>query len=326
MSRGTEAMVSLAKLVQTEGHPWAIIPEVLAGLASMKPRAFDLAEFEIEFEASMEADELEAQRRKRSELHSKGDVAVIPLKGVLRPQVSLLALLFGMGSGLNRFRDNLTQAAADDDIGAIIMDVDSPGGLTDQIPETAALIRGAREKKPVIAVANTLAASAAYWLASQADEVVVTPSGEVGSIGVYMEHADISASLEAQGIKPTLISAGKYKIEGNPYEALDDDALEFMQQGVDDMYDLFVSDVARGRDASVTEVRNGYGEGRVLTAKRAVSAKLADRIDTLDATISRVAGKPGRRPSRQEEPAELESFAKAPSSEELKRVHDALFA
>lgn len=330
-SEGREALVSLAKLIETEGRPWAIMPEILKGLAQLRSRSLDIVDIEEEFLAAMSAEDIEAARRTKGQLKSKGDVALLPLKGVLTPQVSLMALLFGMGSSLERFRSQLREASQDDDIGAIIMDIDSPGGLVDQMPETAAEIRAAREHKPVIAVANTLAASAAYWLGSQADEFVVTPSGEVGSIGVYTEHRDISAALENAGIKPTLISAGKYKVEGNPYEPLTDAGAEALQEGVDYIYGLFVSDVAKGRDDTVTAVRNGYGEGRVLNAKRAVAEKMADRIDTLDGTVARVAGRPsssseGRRAQDPPETESTDEGTPTTSEEMLQRVFDASFA
>ena len=130
------------------------------------------------------------------------------------------------------------------------MNVDSPGGLIDLVPETAALIRTVRETKPVIAVANTYAASAAYWLASQASDLVVTPSGEVGSIGVYMPHLDVSGWEEQQGVKTTLISAGKYKTERSPFEPLSDEAAAAMQDTVDKYYGMFTYGVAVGRGTS----------------------------------------------------------------------------
>jgi signal peptide peptidase SppA len=164
--------------------------------------------------------------------------------------------------------------------------VDSPGGLVDQIPETAAMIKAGREQKHVVAVANTLAASAAYWLSSQANEIVVSPSGEVGSIGVFAQHRDLSGALEQGGISVSLVSAGKYKTEGHPFGPLESEAREHIQQGVDDYYDLFVKDVASGRGASVKDVTSGFGEGRVLTAARSVKAGLADRVDTLDNVVA----------------------------------------
>ena len=225
---------------------------------------------------------------------SQGGVAVIPLKGLITPRPSFLSMLFGGGGGLQSFRAQIRDAVNAEDITAIILDVDSPGGSTDLIAETADELRAARAVKPIVAVANTWAASAAYWLAAQADELVVTPSGEVGSIGVYCAHEDYSGFEDQIGIKTTLISAGKYKTEGNPYEPLSDEARQALQDKVDAYYAMFVADVAKGRGVSASAVRAGYGEGRMLTAGDAVSEKLADRVDTLEATITRLVKSPAK--------------------------------
>jgi hypothetical protein len=138
--------------------------------------------------------------------------------------------------GLIDFRDAFREALNSPEIQAIVLDVDSPGGYVDLVPETAQEIYDARGEKPIVAVANTTACSAAYWIASQADEVVVTPSGSVGSIGVYMLHEDWSKFNEDFGIDPTYIFAGRYKVDGNPDEPLSDTAREEWQQEVDDLY------------------------------------------------------------------------------------------
>jgi signal peptide peptidase SppA len=293
-----------------------------------------LADAEIEaIVAKME----EARELRTTPAGNGGNVATIPLKGVLMPQVSLLAMLFGMGSGLNTFRSDLRQASGNPDISHIVLDIDSPGGLVDHIPETAAEIRQAASKKPVTAVANTLAASAAYWLGSQASEFVVTPSGETGSIGVYSVHKDLSQMHEAAGVKHTIISAGKRKTEGNPYQPLSSDAAEGIQEAVNDYYQMFTRDVARGRGASTSDVRDGFGEGRTLTAKRAVSAGLVDRIDTLQGAVARAVK--GEQPkaaflrsqASDDEDAEVEgddeeAEEEAYSSDERGRVLDTLVA
>jgi signal peptide peptidase SppA len=242
---------------------------------------------------------------------SQGSIAVIPLKGMIMPEATgLMALLMG-GGGLAQFSQDLRAATADPDVKHIVMDVDSPGGFVDMVPEVAQQIRQARQAKPIVAVANTTAASAAYWLASQAHEVVVTPSGEVGAIGVYQLHRDLSGAMEQQGIKPTLISAGKYKVEGNPYEALSDDARAAAQTAVDDHYDMFTADVALGRGVDQQNVKDGYGEGRTLTAKRAVRAGLADRVATLGETVSRLQS--GRAKVRRTEPtaADVDEYVRS---------------
>jgi ClpP class serine protease len=146
----------------------------------------------------------------------------------------------------------------------------------------------------MVAIANTLAASAAYYLAAQADEVVASPSSLTGSIGVFTYHVDQTKADEIEGRTVTYVSAGKYKTE--TVGPLSDEARAMLQQRVDDFYGQFVNAVAKGRGVSSSAVRAGYGEGRVLTAKRAVDAGLADRVGTIDDAVRRLAsGKVGSR-------------------------------
>jgi len=118
--------------------------------------------------------------------------------------------------------------------------------------------------------------------------LIVTPSGEVGSIGVVAAHMDISKMAESAGLKVTLVSAGKYKTEGNQFEPLSDEARAALQVRVDDYYAMFVKAVARNRGVSPADVRNGFGEGRVVGAKQAVALGMADRVATLDETLARL--------------------------------------
>lgn len=217
-----------------------------------------------------------------------GAVAVIPVYGVISPRASLLTESSG-GTSAQAVGHALDQAIADPSISSVVLEFDSPGGNSTGMTELAAKIRNARASKRIVSHVNALAASAGYWLASQADEVVSTPSGLVGSIGVYTEHHDVSRALDAEGITPTIISAGEYKVEGNPYEPLTDEARASFQKMVDDVYAVFVGDVARGRGVSASLVRAEYGRGRVLSAKDALAAGMIDRIATLDETIARVA-------------------------------------
>lgn len=260
---------------------WGIRPETLAVIAQLARG--ELAAEDI-------AEHAAPQAARHSPLIA-GGVAVLSLRGMVTPRPTFLSLLFGGGGGLQGFRASLREAVASDEIAAIVIDVDSPGGLIDLVPETAAEIRAARGSKPIVAVANTMAASAAYWLASQADELVVTPSGDVGSIGVLITHEEYSKLDERIGITTTLIHAGKHKTLGNPYEPLSDEARAMFQERVDDAYAMFVTDVAKGRGVTPAAVRQGFGEGRLVTAKRAVSQGMADRVDTFEGTVARLAGR-----------------------------------
>jgi signal peptide peptidase SppA len=264
--------------MKTRPSYWAIHPNVLPVIAATLRARTDPAAIRA----------LRPAARDDEPDTSRGGVAVIPLKGILTAQPSILDQLFGLDSTppVPAFREALAAAAANSDVKAILLDIDSPGGSTDLLPETAADVRQARQHKPVVALANTLAASAAYWIGSQADEFVITPSGQAGSIGVFAMHEDESGLLEQLGVDVSLISAGKYKVEGNPFEPLDDDARASMQDTVDKMYGMFTRDVAKGRSVNVDAVRAGFGEGRVLLAQDAVKHGLADSVATYEQTVA----------------------------------------
>ena len=217
-----------------------------------------------------------------------GSVAIIPVHGVIRHRPGLLEQLFGIGASGQRLEARLRLAAADPDVSAIVLDVDSPGGSVGGLPELADMLFGLRGDKPIVAVANTVAASAAYWLAAQADEIVASPSAVVGSVGVWMAHVDISGFEEMLGIKTTLISAGEYKVEGNPFEPLSDEARAELQRHADASHAEFVAALARGRGVAAKTVREDFGKGRLLRAKDALAAGMVDRVGTLAETVQRL--------------------------------------
>lgn len=264
------------------GCIWAVRPDMLGRIAAV------LREPGMRM-APTSADGLKAAADASASEEKPGGVAVIPLHGLITPRASLIGMLFGGGGGLEAFRENLKAALASKDVSQIVLDVDSPGGSTDLVNETAAEVRAARQVKPITAVANTMAASAAYDIAAQANELVVTPSGDVGSIGVFAVHEDWSGFNEQFGVEPTYVSAGKFKTELNPDSPLSEEGRKDLQAAVDYHYDLFLHDVAAGRGVSVDTVRNGFGEGRVVTAGEALSLGMVDRVDTLEGTLSRMA-------------------------------------
>jgi signal peptide peptidase SppA len=223
-----------------------------------------------------------------------GDLAVINLSGFITQKPSIMSILFG-GTSAEAFAQAVVGALGDDSIGAVVMNVDSPGGTVFGVPEAAAAIRAVRGSKPLLAVANPLMASAAYYLASQADEIVALPSALVGSIGVYVAHVDESKALEREGLNVTEITYGRRKAELSSAAPLTEEARTALQDRVDYYGKLFESDVAKGRGIQVSTVRANYGEGAIFTAKDAQAAGLIDRIGTLDQVIGELAA--GRRPS-----------------------------
>ncbi len=227
-------------------------------------------------------------------------IAVINVFGVVAQHASQVDGISGAGgTSTERVSSSFRQAMADPNVKAIVLNIDSPGGSVSGVQALADEIFKARGKKPIIAQVNSLAASAAYWIAAAADEIVMTPGAQVGSIGVYATHKDVSAAAEKDGVKVTFISAGKYKVEGNPFEALNSEAASAMQSMVDSYYVDFVSAVARGRGVSAEDVRGGFGQGRVVKDKAAIKEGMADRIDTLDGTLKRISSnRPSSRAAR----------------------------
>jgi capsid assembly protease len=266
--------------------PWAILPsylQAIAELVELRAGGGQLSQEEI----SARIGSGPATRAPAT----AGAVAVIPIYGVIMPRATLLSQISG-GCSLATISQQLQAALDDPQVSSILLDVCSPGGSTALVPETAALIAAANKQKPVTAIANNMAASAAYFLACQAGELYVTPSGYVGSIGVYAVHQDISGALAQAGVAMTMISAGKYKTEGNNYEPLSADAESALQALIDDAYNQFFDAVAQGRGVSTADVRGGFGEGRVVTAAASVKANMADGVATFDEVLQQMLATP----------------------------------
>jgi signal peptide peptidase SppA len=252
--------------IKAAAQPWALMPECIAAIANP---------FAIRGEA---------QARpvlSRPAGSATGAIAVISLSGVISQHPDWFS-----DTSLDQFSADLMGAVNDPGVGAILISIDSPGGSVYGVAEAADLILAAREKKPIVALANSLAASAAYWLGCCASQLYCTPSGEVGSIGVWQAHMDFSGAMADAGIAVTLISAGKFKTEGNPYQPLDEDAQDFMQSRVDDYYADFTGAVAAARNTDVQTVINGMGQGRVLGASAAKKAGMIDGVMTFAQVVA----------------------------------------
>lgn len=269
-------------------QPWAILPSKLQAIAefiALKARGGTLTEAEI---AALTASAPPSQFRQ------EGAIAVLPVFGVLCQRLNLMSAMSG-GTSTELLSKEFARLVADPSISAIVLDVDSPGGSVSGIPEFAAQIARARSVKPIVAVADSMAASAAYWISSAAHQISATPSALVGSIGAVILHEEFSRANEMAGVTLTPIFAGQYKVEGNDFQPLGDEAKGAMQKIVDDAYALFTGDVARFRNASISDVRGAaFGEGRVFGAREAVQRGMADRVETLGDVLARLSTAQGR--------------------------------
>lgn len=207
----------------------------------------------------------------------EGSIGVIPIQGTISQHTGT----FWGGTYTDAVAAQISALASNPSVGAIVLDIDSPGGIVYGTDELATVIRDARDTKPIYSLANSMAASGAYWIGSSASRFFVTPSGELGSIGVWNAHIDFSKADEAEGVKTTLVSAGKFKTERNPYEPLSDEARADMQASVDRYHEMFIDAVAAGRDVSRATVRETFGKGRMMGAPAAIKAGMVDGATTL---------------------------------------------
>lgn len=272
--------------------PWAILPERMNAICAVIARlaAERAAPPEVMEQVRADAIQVEARRGDATARTGNGAIAVLPFYGISAQRTSPMEDVSGTGMmSIQRYTQAFRAALADDSIGGILMDVDSPGGSVYGVMELANEIYQARSQKPVFAIANSLAASAAYWIASSASEFYVTPGGEVGSIGVFAAHQNLAKALEKEGVETTLVSAGKYKTEGNPFGPLSDEARAAMQTRVDAYYGAFTRGVAKNRGVDVASVREGMGQGRVLSASAAKGENMVDGVSTFDEVVRKLA-------------------------------------
>lgn len=281
-------------------EPWAMQPEKIAVVADFLAFAASGGVFSAEERAARLPRQHDSATARRD-----GSVAVIPVYGVLAQRMNLMSEFSGGTSYQGILRD-LHEAIGNDDVKAVVLDIDSPGGSVFGAQELASEILDLRGgEKPIVAQVNHLAASAAYWIASAADEIVVSPSAVAGSIGVYTVHDDMSRALEDAGVKRTYIAAGEFKVEGNESEPLSKVSRAEIQRRVDYSYARFVEQVAAGRGVTVEDVEIGFGQGRVFHAGELVERGMADTVATLDETLERFGASLTPEPVRQYKAARI---------------------
>ena len=214
-----------------------------------------------------------------------GKVAVIPIHGTLVRRTSGIEAESGLAS-YTGIAAQLDAALASPEIAAILLDIDSPGGESGGVFDLADRIRAASEVKPVWAVANDMAFSAAYALASAAARVFVARTGGVGSIGVIAMHVDQSVKDAHDGVRYTAVFAGERKNDLNPHEPISNEAHAVLKAEVDRIYDLFVETVARHRGLDADAVR--ATEAGLFFGPDAVATGLADAVGSLDDALTQL--------------------------------------
>lgn len=210
-------------------------------------------------------------------------IAVLPIYGTLVRRTVGLEAESGMAS-YQELATMLDTAVADPNVAAILLDIDSAGGESGGVFDLADRVAAAAKRKPVWALANDMAFSAAYAIGSAASRFIVTRTGGVGSIGVIAMHADQSVKDATDGVRYTTVFAGARKNDLNPHEPISDEAHAFLKNEVERVYGLFVETVARNRGVSADAVR--ATEASIYYGADAVAAGLADAVGTFDDVLA----------------------------------------
>lgn len=258
---------------------WAIEEKVFAGLVE----SYKVADLRAHID-----DAKAAAQPLRRDYRMDGSVAVIDLVGTLMKSRSSMQ----QSTSTVEARRQVRAAMDDPGVSGIVLRIDSPGGTVSGTQALADDIAAAGAKKPTLAFIEDLGASAAYWLASQAKQVMAGPSALIGSIGTFSVVTDYSSRAAAENVKVHVVRAGKFKGMGVPGTEITAEQLQEMQRTVDGLNAQFLAGVAAGRGLSADAV-NDLADGRVHVAKEAKALKLIDAIGSFDQALERLqAAKP----------------------------------
>lgn len=224
------------------------------------------------------------------------NVAVISLDGPLMRRETWF------GAGYDETRTSLRAAISDDTISDILLRIDSPGGTVAGLDQLASEI--AASPKPVTAAVDGMAASAAYWLASQANQIVASRSDLIGSIGVRMMLYDFSKAFEAEGIKAIPVDTGTHKSAGAMGTEITDEQVAEFQRVIDQHYDMFIDAIAQGRGMTRSAAKE-LGDGRIWTGEESLKLGLIDAIATPEEILGSLVD---TRPSTDSRRARLDKF------------------
>ena len=258
------------------GAAWAMEEGALVTLLEIASRERQIT---TEALAAYQAQPLEGGERATF----RDGVAIVTAEGPLFKYANLMTAYCGASSYDVLMRD-FAAALDGGNVRAILVNVDSPGGEVAGCAEFAEAIFAARGRKPIVAYAGDQACSAAYWIASACDSIVVGPSAALGSIGVRCTVPDTSAKDARSGV-----TRYEFVSSQSPYKASDpatEDGKTRIQARVDALAQIFVETVARNRNVPVAKVLDGFGKGDVLIGGAAINAGMADALGTFESTLS----------------------------------------
>lgn len=265
-----------------EGTPWGIDPRYYETARSQAEQAVA---------ASENGEKVHQASAVTGEYLSVGGVAVIKIHGPITPRETFWSWIFDWPN-VEHIEASFLKALSSPDVSSILLDIDSPGGTVGGVSHLAARIREA--SKPVVAFSGGMMASAAYWIASGAQKIIIDDTTDIGSIGVLTVHYDRSERDKANGLKRTYITAGEYKALGNDAEPLSIKGREEFQGQIDYLYAIFVEAVAAGRGVSVKQALK-MADGKIFIGEQGVKIGLADEIGDINMAVRTARGLKGKK-------------------------------
>lgn len=214
---------------------------------------------------------------------SKGSIGIVSISGTMMKHVSSMS----DGTSTVLARRAIRELQASEDVKAIVLKIDSPGGTVSGTSDLADDVAAANQQKPVYAFIEDLGASAAYWVASQAREIHANRTALVGSIGTYGVVHDLSALAAMEGIKVHVVRAGEYKGTGVPGTAVNAEQLAMLQERVNQLNEHFLAGVSKGRRLPMGAVK-ALADGRVHVGESALGLGLIDRVGSFDALLAQI--------------------------------------
>lgn len=216
-----------------------------------------------------------------------------------------------------------------DDIRAVVVRVDSPGGAVGPSQEIYAAIERLSESKKVVASMGSTAASGGYYIAAAADQIYANPGTLTGSIGVIFQFANLEGVMNWAGIQMNTITAGGSKDIGSPFREMTQEDRALLETLLLDVHEQFIGDVAKGRGLTADEVRP-YADGRIFTGRQAQEFKLVDALGGLQAaakaalTLAEVEGEPRLEYPKKENPLLMELLGESPAASAGKLLRQGL--
>jgi protease-4 len=220
----------------------------------------------------------------KNELSISSGVGLVEVKGLIIDPLETVKQLHDFGK--------------DDKVKAVVLRIDSPGGVVGPSQEIWSAVKRLKEKKPVVVSMGSVAASGGYYIAAPATLIYANPGTITGSIGVLMKFSNLEGLMGKVGMKSFTLKTGKFKDVGSPSRTMSDDEKAMLQSVIENTHSQFVKAVAEGRRLSEEKVRE-IADGRIFSGEQAVANKLIDRLGTMQDAVAEagrlggITGEPG---------------------------------